>query len=199
MFKNARDIRIAPQADTKEYVPHFILASTNTLAKIIVKSNGGRCSEMLYDTLTTEFQDIIGYAKTIIGAKFSGPIRRYSFEVGILPSLHVTASKCRDNKLRREAIELLRKWPAQEGAWEGYGGAEACEWIMGIEEARDADGVHKLRNVDGRNADSIPEWNRVRLTSMVCWLYERRIWAQCTSVLPVTQGSCRVWERTFTW
>jgi hypothetical protein len=199
MFKNAGDISSAPQAEPKEYVPHFILASTHSLAKIMVKSNGGRCSEMLFDTLTAEFQSIVQYVKKIIGAISSSPLGRYSFEVGILPSLHVTASKCRDSKLRREAIDLLRKWPAQEGVWEGYGCAEACEWVMGIEEAGDADGILKTRNLKGRNVDSIPEWNRVRLTAMVCWLHERRIWAQCTSVLPVMLGSCQIWERTFTW
>lgn len=187
------------EVDTQAYIPHLILASTHVLAVIIVISNAGRCSEMLYDDLTAEFQRIVDYAETIIHAIYSSSILVYISEVGILPSLHVAASKCRVPGLRRKAIELMRKCPVQEGAWEGYGCAKACEWMMGIEESGGGDGDLKYEDVEKWDASSIPEWNRVNLTAMVCTLHERKIWAQCTSVLPVMHGSHQVWKRIFTW
>ena len=124
---------------------------------------------------------------------------RYSFEIGVLPPLHVAASKCRLPKLRREAIELLRQCTAQEGVWEGYGCAEAYDWVMGIEDSGAIGGLSERGVVGEVEGGLVPEWNRVKLTSMVCWLHERKIWAQCASVLPVAHGERRVLERTFTW
>jgi hypothetical protein len=62
------------------------------------------------------------------------PRPRFSFEVGILPLLCIVGSKCREPALRRQAIELLRKCPVQEGLWEPFGTSRICEWMMEIEE-----------------------------------------------------------------
>ena len=202
LLQNAQRIASTTQGSKfqKSYIPHFILASNHAMIKIINASNTGRCSEMFYDTMIPYFQKIIDYSKVIINTINSHVLPSFVFEVGVLPPLHVTGTKCRDPKLRREAIALLRKYPAQEGVWEGYGCAKACEWIMTIEEAGGADGLSSVKSSRSQeSAGSIPEWDRVKLSSMVCWLHERRIWAQCTSVVPVLKGKNRVWEKTFTW
>ena len=180
----------------QDYSSQCVLACTHALAVIIVKSNGGRCSEMFYDTLTEYFQHKIDYSKVVIAIMRSSSLPKYVFEIGVLAPLHVAASKCR---VRRLAIELLRQYPAQEGVWEGYGCAESCEWAMGIEESGIIGGSPARRDIGGEGVALVPEWSRVKLTSMVCWLHKREIWAQCTSVLPVAHGSHRVLERIFTW
>lgn len=183
--------------DAEDYCSQSILASTHALALIIVKRNGGRCSEMFYDSLTEHFQRIIVHSRVAISEMRSSSLPRYNFEIGVLPPLHVVASKCRIPGLRRDAIELLRLCPAQEGVWQGNLCAETCEWAMGIEEKGVMGGSPSCRDIG--KGEVIPEWNRVKLTSMVCWLHKRKSWAQCTSVLPVEYGSHRVLERTFTW
>ena len=183
----------------KNRIAHLILASTHALALIIVKSDAARCSEMFYDTLKPHFQQIINCSKGVMDTMSFDPLPNFVFEVGLLPPLHIAAMKCREPALRREAIGLLRAFPGQEGVWEGYGCAEACEWIMRIEESGGASELGRSIDLTAEEARMIPEWDRVRLSSMVCWLNESRIWAQCTSVLPITHGSHKVWERTFMW
>jgi hypothetical protein len=190
----------------------FILASNHAVARIIVATDSGRCSEMFYDTLTSDFQYITDCSDFVINTMCSPeqhpsrPAQRYVFGGGLLPPLYVVASKCRHPRLRRLAIALLRKCPIQEGIWEGYGCARICEWMMEIEESGMGDIAtvasreerNELRSEDfGMN--DIPEWNRVKLNASVCKLHEKMIWAQCKSALPVMQGSNAMWEKTFTW
>lgn len=163
-----------------------------------MKTDAGRCSEMFFDTLINDFRRIVKYSKVIIDYIKANTLPNYNFEVGVLPPLHVTAMKCRDPKVRREAIALLRQCPVQEGVWEGHACAESCTWLMDLEESGIVDGLPENRSVGGK-VDFIPEWNRVRLTQMVTWSHKSTILMQCTSVLPVVQGKHMVLERTFIW
>jgi len=191
---------ITEETNYRARIAYLILISTHALALIIVKSEAARCSEMLYDTLKPEYQQIIKVSQEILEVMPSNPLPNFVFEVGVLPPLHVAAMKCRIPRLRRELIRLLRSFPGQEGLWEGHGSAETCSWIMELEESGAASGLLD-KTIDGTAEDAglIPEWDRVRVSGMICNLDESRVWAQCTSVLPVAHGEHRVWEKTFTW
>jgi len=190
----------ANQAIMETYVPHYILASNYAMLKIISASSAGSCSETFYDTLTSYFQHIIDHSKIIVNAVSSQSLPKFAFEAGVIPPLHVTGTKCRDPKLRREAIQLLRKCTAQEGVWDGQGCAEVCEWVMTIEEAGGFDGLPSTKSTRRQNSSvTIPEWDRVKLSSVIASLHEKRGWAQCISVVPVLKGKHRVWETTSSW
>ncbi|TAQ86586.1 hypothetical protein B7494_g5084 [Chlorociboria aeruginascens] len=58
----------------------------------------------------------------------------FALDLGIVPPLFVVATKCRDRKLRREAISLLISSPRREGMWDSILSARVASWIMEIEE-----------------------------------------------------------------
>ncbi|KAH8602348.1 hypothetical protein B0O99DRAFT_708121 [Bisporella sp. PMI_857] len=202
LFQQAQDIFTASYdwpADPKAYIPFFILSSNHALATIIACTNAGNCPEMFYDNMMPEFQRIINYSEIIVDALCSRSPSIFTFEVGVLPPLYVAGAKCRDPKLRRKAIALMRQCPSQEGVWQGSGSAQICEWVMEIEEIGAVNGRYGSEKAPPDYAASIPESDRVKWSSMKCGLCERRVTATRTAMVSVVQGSHRLWERSFTW
>ncbi|KAI1000064.1 hypothetical protein K3495_g8134 [Podosphaera aphanis] len=115
-------------------------------------------TEMGFDDFTSEFNEIIDLANEIsmqdpgsyqeqginslqspinnFGNKDKNCNTKASFalELGIVPPLYVVATKCRNRKLRREAIRLLLSAPRREGMWDSLLCGHLAQWIMGIEE-----------------------------------------------------------------
>jgi hypothetical protein len=58
----------------------------------------------------------------------------FALDLGIVPPLFVVATKCRDRKLRREAIRLLMSSPRREGMWDSILCGKVAGWIMEVEE-----------------------------------------------------------------
>ncbi|CAG8956230.1 hypothetical protein HYFRA_00003610 [Hymenoscyphus fraxineus] len=58
----------------------------------------------------------------------------FALDLGIVPPLFVVATKCRDRKIRREAIKLLKNSPRREGMWDSILCGRVAQWIMEIEE-----------------------------------------------------------------
>jgi hypothetical protein len=58
----------------------------------------------------------------------------FALDLGIVPPLFVVATKCRDRKLRRDAIRLLLASPRREGMWDSNLCGRVGQWIMEIEE-----------------------------------------------------------------
>lgn len=58
----------------------------------------------------------------------------FALDLGIVPPLFVVATKCRDRKLRREAIRLLMSSPRREGMWDSVLCGKVGRWIMEVEE-----------------------------------------------------------------
>jgi hypothetical protein len=58
----------------------------------------------------------------------------FALDLGIVPPLFVVATKCRDRKVRREAIRLLLSSPRREGMWDSILSGRVAQWIMEIEE-----------------------------------------------------------------
>ncbi len=60
----------------------------------------------------------------------------FALDLGIVPPLFVAATKCRDRKLRRDAIRLLMSSPRREGMWDSILSGHVGMWIMTIEESQ---------------------------------------------------------------
>lgn len=58
----------------------------------------------------------------------------FSADLGIVPSLYVVATKCRNPVIRRQAIQLLRSSSRREAMWDSELTARIGMWIMDIEE-----------------------------------------------------------------
>ncbi|KAG5985519.1 hypothetical protein E4U54_006005 [Claviceps lovelessii] len=61
----------------------------------------------------------------------------FSADLGIVPPLYVVATKCREPRLRRQAIQLLRSSARREGMWDSELAANIGQWVMHIEESDD--------------------------------------------------------------
>ncbi|KAG6002378.1 hypothetical protein E4U21_003138 [Claviceps maximensis] len=59
----------------------------------------------------------------------------FSADLGIVPPLYVVATKCREPRLRRQAIQLLRSSARREGMWDSELAANIGQWVMHIEES----------------------------------------------------------------
>ncbi|KAG5946176.1 hypothetical protein E4U53_006617 [Claviceps sorghi] len=59
----------------------------------------------------------------------------FAADLGIVPPLYVVATKCREPRLRRRAIQLLRSSARREGMWDSELAAKIGEWVMHIEES----------------------------------------------------------------
>jgi len=58
----------------------------------------------------------------------------FALDLGIIPPLFVVATKCRDRRLRRDAIGILLSSPRREGMWDSILSGRVANWIMEIEE-----------------------------------------------------------------
>ncbi|KAK0104492.1 hypothetical protein ONS95_004780 [Cadophora gregata] len=114
-----------------------LILSLNLKCTAIMLATVQNESEMLYDDYIEDFAYIVRTCKKIVAEQDSLHLprnTRFSFDTGIVPPLHVTASKCRNPVIRREAIALLFSSPRQEGMWDGVLSARIGRWLAGCEE-----------------------------------------------------------------
>jgi hypothetical protein len=123
-------------------------------------------SEYLYDRYHSQFESIIDRVQSLTAATSSNQLGEkhlsklsFSFEMGFVCPLFVTATKCRDPKLRRKAIALLSALNRREGVWDSSGAAKVAEKMMQIEEK----GL-----MDVQQADQIAEERRIH--SLDAWI-----------------------------
>ncbi|KAK5441483.1 hypothetical protein LTS15_011250 [Exophiala xenobiotica] len=112
--------------------------------------------EIMYDEHIDRFRDIVNLASSL------GPSRDVghglqtliSHEVGLLPALYLTGTKCRDPLIRRQALSLLTSTRKKEGVWDSRAAAKVVERVMALEE----------NGVSIRACSDLPEKNRIRNT-----------------------------------
>lgn len=68
------------------------------------------------------------------GESYSHIRASFALDLGIVPPLFVAATKCRNRKIRRDAIELLCATPRREGMWDSILCGRVGQWIMEVEE-----------------------------------------------------------------
>jgi hypothetical protein len=94
-------------------------------------------SEMIYDSFLSDFQYLVKTCARLIEIQDSAQLPknpRFSLDIGIIPPLYLTATKCRDPTVRREAINLLFASPRQEGIWDSVLCARIGTFITSFEE-----------------------------------------------------------------
>ncbi|KAH6711588.1 hypothetical protein BKA61DRAFT_578030 [Leptodontidium sp. MPI-SDFR-AT-0119] len=63
-----------------------------------------------------------------------GPMMRFAFDIGVIPPLYLVMIKCRDRRLRRQALHLLKEYPRREGVWDSVATVHLGRWVIGLEE-----------------------------------------------------------------
>ncbi|KAF4990107.1 hypothetical protein FDECE_14490 [Fusarium decemcellulare] len=96
-------------------------------------------SEMIYDSLLPQFRTLIAESgRALDGIEKQYKMVSFTFELGVIPPLYIAVAMCRHPALRRQALELLRRAPAQEGLWRKPVIVQACEKLIELEEGLDA-------------------------------------------------------------
>ena len=134
-FKYILDEAIDPDGTISN--PAALILSIYRRTTLITLASVRNDCEMVYDSYLPDFQYIVQTCATLIAAQ--APAQRprnprFSFEVGIIPPLHVTATKCRDPILRRKAIDLMFSSPRQEGMWDSVLVGRIAKWLINCEE-----------------------------------------------------------------
>ena len=110
--------------------------------------------ETRYDAFYHLFEETVRHGEHL-AEKLANPTqnRSFSFDIGYMIPVYLTATRCRDPYLRRRAIRLLQTYPRQEGVWESVAAAAvAAKWVA-VEE----DGLGVVRC-----AADVPEYKRIR-------------------------------------
>ena len=133
-YKPLLDSAVSPDGDILH--PSALILSIYHKATIVTLAAVISDSEIVYDAFLPDFRYITHTCALLIASESAkGPRNtRFSFDVGIVPPLHVTATKCRDPGVRREAVDLLFASPRQEGMWDGVLTARIGKWITSCEE-----------------------------------------------------------------
>ncbi|KAK5111186.1 hypothetical protein LTR85_012235 [Meristemomyces frigidus] len=91
-------------------------------------------SEARWDKVQHLFADIVLLAGAIIREICKVDRASFSVEMGYIDPLWLTASRCRDPHIRREAVRLLRACQRQEGMWESMAAAAVAQRWIDVEE-----------------------------------------------------------------
>lgn len=93
--------------------------------------------ELPWDSFFQHFREIVERSRQVLERARRKPPNQqpqFAFELAIIAPIHMTALKCRDPYIRRQAISLLKTYPRREGCWDALLLAKLDTWIMQIEE-----------------------------------------------------------------
>jgi hypothetical protein len=106
--------------------------------------------EIGFDAFTTEFGWIVDWSNMVIAPPLESTnhslqaglaslsisgASKFSLDMGFIPPLYLTAIKCRDPRIRREAITILNKTKGREGIWDAHLHAGVSQRLVEVEEA----------------------------------------------------------------
>jgi hypothetical protein len=90
--------------------------------------------EIMYDSLSAEFRYVVELSSALVSLQERAHESIYSSEIGILPGLYLTGTKCRDPILRRRALALLTSCRRREGVWDSRAAAKVVSRVITLEE-----------------------------------------------------------------
>ncbi|KAH8683822.1 hypothetical protein BGZ61DRAFT_356697 [Ilyonectria robusta] len=167
-----------PQSSLPERLARRLLLIYHTMAGIITATALYSGDETAFDRYMPQFSSIIASTKDILEA--TRPViasrvlshghcsQTFSFtsDMGIVPPLYYTALKCRDPRMRRDALSILETETHQEGIWDGPTAALIAAEVIRLEETPypEQDEIHdEDRVTNGRRNSTSSESGFPRL------------------------------------
>ncbi|KAF7905760.1 hypothetical protein EAF00_000039 [Botryotinia globosa] len=146
-------------------------------------------TEMLYDEYNHLFAEIICKAQVLLSSPDDpSNTSRFTLDMGTILPLVITAVKCRDRRIRRQAIALLWSKARREGlCFDTISVARICAWISSIE-------GENIQEDD----QPIPESSRWTISYLHLNSEERWLAVQLT-LKQGDNGNPRYRETTFSW
>lgn len=140
------------------------------MARIVLLVSIPNNASLSIDVFTPTFRKIIEQATHVSRHPLFSEQDLFSFDVGIVQMGWLVAKWCREPKVRRDAIQLLRGSRLREGMWDALIMAATAEWIMGVEE-------------EGMDENEvIPESERVRITGIKIEYWRRKADVRCVKI-----------------
>ncbi|KAK5047137.1 hypothetical protein LTR84_007080 [Exophiala bonariae] len=90
--------------------------------------------ETAFDAYVPYFASILQHSERVILSKESKGRAAFVLETRVIPSLYFVAIKCRDPRIRRRAVSLLRRGPKVENTWKAEPMAHVAERSIDAEE-----------------------------------------------------------------
>lgn len=139
----------------------MVLRMYHTMAYIISSVCHPLAAESDFDLYTGDFVSIIKQAIELAeGAKIHmlerpSPFKKKTFTVdmGYIPVLYYLALKCRNPRMRRQAIKMMQVSPHREGVWDGELSAAIARRVVSLEEG---DFYDDFKLDEGFNAFEMP-------------------------------------------
>jgi hypothetical protein len=147
-------------------------------------------TEMLYDEYNSLFAEIIAKAQILLSSPDDpSNTSRFTLDMGTILPLVMTAVKCRDRRIRRQAIALLWSKARREGlCFDTISVARICAWLSSIE----GEGCQE-------DSDPIPESSRWMITYLHLNSEERWLAVQLTCMKQNENGTHGYRETQFSW
>lgn len=138
--------------------------------------------EMVWDELLPEWSEIVSFAEEFVAcAEKAGKGKRqkvFSLDIALIVQLYFVAGKCRDSRLRRKAIELLRS-ERQEGVTNSLMAARVAERLVRIKE----EGLLYRDKVEYRGAGFVTRERRISGVEIKLGLEEeRKAWLRFSKI-----------------
>jgi hypothetical protein len=137
---------------------------------MIFFATGMSPQETAFDAFNSDFDSIVAVASSlVVNGQGPGIVERteqFSFDIGVVPPLYFTASRCRDPSIRRRGLSILSANPRQEGVWNSDMLAKIAERLICIEE----DGIERVTS-----SDDVPAISRVSVLNATIYSEQRRV------------------------
>ncbi|RDW73279.1 hypothetical protein BP6252_07186 [Coleophoma cylindrospora] len=147
----------------REYRGAIALLQLHSVGTYINVSSALTADELFYDVLIPQFQSMVQLSREVYAFL---PTAKYTLAFRAVAYLAMTARKCRDPVLRREAIQLLAATPRREMFWDSIVAAQIGLWVVSLEEEGMVDGF-------------VPKTSRVRNIAMNIDMETRSIHVWC--------------------
>jgi hypothetical protein len=139
------------------------------LVTLITLSTCFESDETSYDEYLPQFQKIVYHSRSILHTEVvktkTLADKRLSLEMSVIHPLFITAFKCRDPTVRRDAISLLHI-SGQEGVWNGKMLAKIVEHVVKHEESQSYVNVIREQSPGTELAPGTPErgWEALKVS-----------------------------------
>lgn len=176
--------RIEKERDERAWTAgSLLLVHAKTSEIMLLSSLFG--TESSLDRFLAEYKQVVDLARQISGSKYF-QMQKFKFDLGIVNPLRLVGKWCREPRVRREAIALLRESRVREGLYDGLIMAGVQEWIMGLEE-------------EGLEGGLIKEVMRWRFTGVRLDCLRRRAEVEAERLGRRADGGRDVRETVITW
>ncbi|KAF2650214.1 hypothetical protein K491DRAFT_683196 [Lophiostoma macrostomum CBS 122681] len=185
------------EGDSKARLRDQVIAAMLQIHGLATKITiAGVCftDEILYDQFLPEFAEIVRLAGDVAAARNAKSEQRsdndfwsgsFTLDLGIIEPLFRLLMRCRDPKLRREAIAILKSWHV-ECWWDPLMIVAIGEFIMEVEEESMSDGF-------------IPAESRAILTAKSHCTADRFMLVQCVQKAGGLDGGMKWTDKWVSW